>query len=128
MLRHGIGDPHGCEMKKDSLLTTALFAFGALLIVAAFFGGNLVYKSKLPEKSDTTSINASMAHEEVVEELGVLYDSTPFGDYEHVDRIAKQMDQAELVDRVSYWRLSDSKETFWVGFDDEKRVVSTLIK
>ena len=115
-------------MKKHTFLIPAVVAFVLLFALVVIPIAKREFNKQLAQKSDLASISKSMSHEEVVEILGVLYDSHSIGEYDDIDRIAEKIDKENQIDYVCYWRLSDSKQTFWVGFDSQRRVVSTLLQ
>ena len=74
------------------------------------------------------AIRLGMDRPQVVGLLGALYDDCRPGEYADVDATLSKMENRGAISRVTIWRLAFSLTQLWVGFGDDGKVVSTLVK
>ncbi|XFA73858.1 hypothetical protein RYO59_002117 [Thermosynechococcaceae cyanobacterium Okahandja] len=95
----------------------------ALILLVMF-----AIESAHPTRDVTMTIHLGMPRDQVVETLGVMYDYARVREYPSADAITALMDNRERITSVASWRVAYSLSRFWVGFDEEDRVVATLTR
>ena len=99
-----------------------------LVIVAAIIGiifiGYRVFEAHYPDQSTVDAIIPGLSHSNVVQRLGVMYDSLNPNDNADMGIILSAMQHTESITRLCVWRVRHTRNRFWVGFDDANTVVS----
>ena len=103
-----------------------------LVIVAAIIGiifiGYRVFEAHYPDQSTVDAIIPGLSHSNVVQRLGVIYDSTKPGDYSDTDKILSGMQRKESIARLCVWRVRNTRDLFWVGYDETDTVISVTLQ
>ena len=111
---------------------TRLHAMASLVIVAAIIGvlfiGYRYFEAHYPDQSTVDAIIPGLSHSNVVQRLGVMYDSTKPGEYSDTDRILSGMQKKESIARLCVWRVRNTRDLFWVGYDDTDSVISVTLQ
>lgn len=113
------------DMKRSHVLTgAAVIAACILLIIVGFH-----YSEKFfADRNAVAAIGPGMSRSNVVQLLGVMYDDAKPGEYADVDSVLSRMQGNEDIAHLSSWRIRNSRELFWVGFDDRDSVISVTIQ
>ena len=104
----------------------------SLVIVAAIIGvlfiGYRYFEAHYPDQSTVDAIIPGLSHSNVVQRLGVMYDSAKPGEYADMDKVLSGMQNNESISRLCVWRIRSSRDLFWVGLDDSDTVISVRIQ
>ena len=107
---------------------TRLHAISGLVIVIAIictlFIGYRYAETHYPDQSTVDAIIPGLSHSNVVQRLGVMYDSAKPGEYSDMDSVLSIMQGKESIARLCVWRVRHSRDLFWVGLDDKDIVIS----
>jgi hypothetical protein len=113
------------KMKRSYVL--AGIAVTAALI-AIFFIGHHVMEMTLADRTATDTITPGLSYSNVVDRLGVMYDSLKPGEYADTDNVIADMPQKDSITRLCVWRIRNSRDFFWVGFDETDAVIAMKIQ
>ncbi|MGB4019546.1 MAG: hypothetical protein WBK78_08600 [Syntrophomonadaceae bacterium] len=97
-------------------------------IICALFIGYRFAENHYPDKSTIQTIIPGLSHSNVVQRLGVMYDSAKPGEYTDMDKVLSGMQNNESISRLCVWRIRSSRDLFWVGLDDSDTVISVRIE
>lgn len=112
-------------MRKRYISLVVLILVGLSLL----FGATWVsIETQFPSLAEFQSIQPNMHRQQVVKELGVLYDDYSPGQYPDVDRTIAQMDNNQRITKVARWPIAFSPSCCWVAWDKDDRVVSTKLQ
>ena len=107
---------------------TRLHAISGLVIVIAIictlFIGYRYAETHYPDQSTVDAIIPGLSHSNVVQRLGVMYDSLNPNDSDDIGIILSAMQHTESITHLCVWRVRHTRTRFWVGFDDANTVVS----
>ena len=103
---------------------TRLHAIAGLAIISTIIIALFIAETHYPDKSAVDAITPGLSHSNVVQHLGVMYDSAKPGDYADMDRVLSGMQNKESIARLCVWRVRYSRDLFWVGLDDSDTVIS----
>ena len=103
-----------------------------LVILAAIIGvlfiGYRYFEAHYPDQSTVDAIIPGLSHSNVVQRLGVIYDSTKPGDYSDTNEILSGMQRKESIARLCVWRVRNTRDLFWVGYDETDTVISVTLQ
>ena len=97
-------------------------------IIGIIFIGYRFFEAHYPDQSTVDAIIPGLSHSNVVQRLGVIYDSTKPGDYSHTDKILSGMQRKESIARLCAWRVRNTRDLFWVGYDETDTVISVTLQ
>ena len=92
-------------------------------IIFALFLGFRFAETHYPDQSAIQTIIPGHSHSNVVQRLGVMYDSAKPGEYADMDRVLTEMQNTETISRLCVWRIRSSRDLFWVGLDESDTVI-----
>jgi hypothetical protein len=98
------------------------------LLVMPLCAGVWVLEELHARRGAANAIAMGMDRTQVVDLLGAMYDDCRPGEYPDVDARLSKMENRDAISYVATWRLAYSRGHFSVGFDDERKVVSTLME
>ena len=93
-------------------------------ILCALLIGYRIAESHYPDRSAIDGIRPGLSHSNVVQRLGVMYDSLNPSENADMGRILSAMQHTESITRLCVWRVRHTRNRFWVGFDDADAVIS----
>jgi hypothetical protein len=111
---------------KTRIIATVVVV--GVVCCALLFSALRVAESMHPDKTAAFAVQPGMSRHQVVESLWVLYDDYRRGRYPEVDRIILAMPTPDKVAVVCCWRIKDSADRLWVGFDKADVVIGTYIE
>ena len=97
-------------------------------ILCALLIGYRIAESHYPDRSAIDGIRPGLSHSNVVQRLGVMYDSTKPGEYSDTDRILSGMQRKESIARLCVWRVRNTRDLFRVGYDETDTVISVTLQ
>lgn len=97
------------------------------LILVMFIGLYLAERF-YADRSAVIAITPGLSRSNVVQRLGVMYDSAKPGEYADMDSVLSGMQSKESIARLCVWRVRYSRDLFWVGLDDSDTVISVRIQ
>lgn len=98
---------------------------GIVLLFLLLMTSYLSVESMQADRTAASGIHQGMSRSQVVELLGVFYDEYRLGEYEDVDAVISDMENADSITRVDCWRIAHSQVRFWVAFDSDDAVIAT---
>ena len=113
------------RLKRLHILTGAVVI--AALILVIFIGLRFAEMS-YADRSAVDAITPGLSHSNVVELLGVMYDSAKPGEYADMDSVLTGMQSKESIARLCVWRVRNTRDLFWVGLDDSDTVISAWLQ
>ena len=108
-------------------IIVALFVV-VVLCCALLVSAIRVAESMHPDRTAAVAVLPGMSRHQVEESLWVLYDDYRRGRYPETDRIILAMPTPDKVAVVCCWRIKDSADRLWVGFDTANVVIGTYIE
>ena len=97
-------------------------------IICALYVGYRYAETLYPDQSATQTIIPGLSHSNVVQRLGVMYDSVKPGEYADTDKVLSEMPSKESIVRLCVWRVRYSRGSFWVGLDNSDTVISVRLE
>ena len=110
-------------MKITRLPSIVGLVIGAAILFAIFIGDRIA-ESHYPDRSAIDGIRPGLSHSNVVQRLGVMYDSLNPNDNADTGKILSAMQRTGSITRLCVWRVRHTGNRFWVGFDDANTVIS----
>lgn len=111
---------------------TRLHAIAGLVamaaILCAIYIGYRFAETHYPDQSAVDAIIPGLSHSNVVQRLGVMYDRTKLGEYSDTDKILSGMQRKESIARLCVWRVRNTRDSLWVGYDETDTVISVWMQ
>ena len=107
---------------------TRLHATVSVAIIAAIFLILFIAEKHFADRSAVDAITPGLSHSNLVERLGVMYDSIKTGEYDDMDGVLAGMPRNDSITLLCIWRVRYSRDLLWVGLDDSDTVISVWLQ